>query len=120
MTEALSVAIGESILATAYGLARRHRLEAGGVIYCWNCNQNPALIPSLHCAVCLTDSWRRNHVTRPQSVNREQNAADVAAVNQGRPAPVARARAPRIPAPVASTFAAHAHPEDPAEGWERE
>ena len=66
-----------AILAAAHQLARRHRLEADGVVWCWSCSQRPALMPSLHCQPCLAEAWRRTGTMAPQCMNREQTQADV-------------------------------------------
>ncbi len=68
------------MMATARNLARRHNLERDGTIWCWNCSQRAALMPSLHCPVCLADSWRRTGTVAPQCMNRDQTQADVDAV----------------------------------------
>lgn len=68
------------LMPTAYALARRHRLvvEDGRArkIWCWNCGSHPALIPSLHCASCLAEAWRRTGA-QMRCMNREQAPADV-------------------------------------------
>ena len=77
MSEQLSAEILEKIHGMAINLARKHNLEHDGTIWCWNCSQRPALMPSLHCPVCLAASWRRTGTTAPQCMNREQTQADV-------------------------------------------
>lgn len=63
----------------AHHLARRHKLEAEGTIWCWSCSQRAALMPSLHCPSCLAESWRRMGIVQPECPNRLQTTADVEA-----------------------------------------
>lgn len=63
----------------AIGLARQHKLEVDGTIWCWNCSQKPALMPSLHCPQCLAAVYIRRGIVAPQCVNRAQTEADAAA-----------------------------------------
>ncbi len=78
MTVPLAATLADAVHATAISLARQHKLESGGVIYCWNCSQRPALMPSLHCPPCLAEAWRRNGA-RMLCQNREQTPADAEA-----------------------------------------
>lgn len=62
---------------TARNLARRNRLvDDNGTVWCWECNAREALLPSLHCPVCLAASWRRKGIVNPQCVNRSQTDDD--------------------------------------------
>jgi hypothetical protein len=63
----------------AYSIARKHKLEADGTIWCWNCSSRAALMPSLHCPTCLAESWRRMGIVMPECPNRLQTPADVEA-----------------------------------------
>jgi hypothetical protein len=78
MSESLEDAMVAVVIATAYALARHHKLEHAGVIYCWNCSQRPALMPSLHCPPCLAEVWRRTG-SEMRCENREQTEEDVRA-----------------------------------------
>lgn len=75
----LDTALTQRILATAYQLARKHGLEAADTIWCWNCSERPALMPSLHCPQCLAEAWRQKGIVMPACPNRQQTAEDVAA-----------------------------------------
>lgn len=66
------------ILSIAYGLASQHRLESEGVIWCWNCSNLKALLPSLRCHVCLA-AYHRSRGTVGTCPNRPQTPADVEA-----------------------------------------
>ncbi len=59
--------------------AKRERLEHDGIIWCWACSERKALMPSLHCHVCLAAHHRRKGNLAPLCVNREQTPEDVAA-----------------------------------------
>lgn len=47
------------LVATARALAKQHGLEREGTIYCWSCTERPALMPSLHCHLCLAAHHKR-------------------------------------------------------------
>lgn len=79
MTEALSVSLEATVDAVAFSLARKHRLEADGVIWCWNCSKAPALMPSLHCPHCLASAWRTNLGGIGGCPNRAQTPEDAEA-----------------------------------------
>lgn len=69
------------LMSDPFGLARdwarRHNLVcADGTIVCWNCKRAEALLPSLHCAPCLTEAWRRNGIIEPRCEQREQTEED--------------------------------------------
>lgn len=68
------------MLATAYSLAKKNNLEHDGTIWCWNCSERSALMPSLHCHVCLTAAHRRKGREMPVCLNRKQTPEDVEAV----------------------------------------
>ncbi len=39
---------------TAEALVKKHNLRAAdGIVYCWECHNRAALMPSLHCPFCL-------------------------------------------------------------------
>lgn len=67
------------VMGTAHALARKHKLERDGTIWCWNCSEKPALMPSLHCHVCLTAAHRRKGREMPVCLNRKQTPEDVEA-----------------------------------------
>lgn len=69
---ALSQTLGRS-------LAIRHKLEHDGTIWCWSCSERRALMPSLHCHLCLAAAHRRAGRLAPLCTNREQAPADVEA-----------------------------------------
>jgi Zn finger protein HypA/HybF involved in hydrogenase expression len=75
----LAEGAAELIESTAIGLARTHRLEVEGTIWCWNCSERAALMPSLHCPQCLAAVYIRKGIVAPLCVNRAQTEADVAA-----------------------------------------
>lgn len=64
------------VMAAALSLAAKHKLEADGTIWCWNCGKKPALMPSLHCHTCLAAHFKRRGLV-PTCINREQTAEDV-------------------------------------------
>lgn len=62
---------------TARALARAHNLVCdNGQIVCWNCKRHEALMPSLHCAPCLGEAWRRLNIHDPRCEQREQTDED--------------------------------------------
>lgn len=68
--------IGDA-LELARSLARRHNLVCDdGQIICWECKRTEALLPSLHCPVCLADAWRRLGIIEPQCEQRTQTEDD--------------------------------------------
>lgn len=77
--QTLEQAFDELKQSLAYHWARKNRLEHDGAIWCWACSERRALIPSLHCHLCLAASHRRAGRLAPLCVNREQTAADVEA-----------------------------------------
>lgn len=87
-TEHVSGALGD-LVATARSLASKHGLERDGVIVCWNCEKYPALMPSLHCPVCLA-AYHRRRGTVGITVQRQQTPADVEACRHAiaRPIPL--------------------------------
>ncbi len=61
------------LVAMARNLAQRHNLiDRDGIVWCWNCKQQKALLPSLHCARCLTEAWQRLGIIEPQCEQFEQ------------------------------------------------
>lgn len=57
-----------------HGQAIRNNLVCdNGQVICWECRQRLALIPSLHCPLCLQQAWQRLGITDPQCEQREQN-----------------------------------------------
>jgi hypothetical protein len=78
MSESLEEALAAVMASIAYSIARREKLEQGGVIYCRNCSRRPALMPSLHCPPCLAEVWRRTG-SEMRCENREQTEEDVRA-----------------------------------------
>jgi hypothetical protein len=79
VTEPLSDTLEANIYAISIALARRHKLEHDGTIWCWACSERRALLPSLHCHVCLMAAHRRVGRLAPLCVNREQTPEDVEA-----------------------------------------
>jgi hypothetical protein len=62
---------------TAFALARKHNLVCvDGTVVCWECRRHEALIPSLHCAVCLQAVWQRCNINNPCCEQREQTEED--------------------------------------------
>jgi hypothetical protein len=60
-----------------HGQAIRNNLVcANGQVVCWECRKREALIPSLHCALCLQAVWNRLGITNPQCEQREQTEDD--------------------------------------------
>ena len=78
MSSSLFRVLGDGISA-AHDMARKHRLPRDGVIWCWNCSDKPALMPSLHCDRCLAAHFKRMG-TVGTNVNRQQNERDVEAI----------------------------------------
>lgn len=76
MTE-LKATVEQQILETAYSLAKKNKLLVDDVIWCWNCSNRAALMPSLHCPTCLADSWSRLGIVMPECPNRLQTHEDV-------------------------------------------
>lgn len=73
--------IAERLMADPFelarALARRNNLVCNdGSIVCWECTDRLALLPSLHCPVCLAAAWRRLNITDPQCEQREQTEDD--------------------------------------------
>lgn len=66
------------LVATPRSLAKKNKLERDGMIYCWNCAERPALMPSLHCHLCLAAHHRQRGKVGV-CVNREQTPEDVEA-----------------------------------------
>lgn len=61
----------------AFNLARQHRLIGDdGTIVCWNCGDQEALLPSLHCLPCLAAARRRLGIPLPHAENRAQTDTD--------------------------------------------
>lgn len=57
--------------------ARKHNLVCeDGTVVCWDCRKREALLPSLHCPLCLADVWRRLNITDPKCEQREQTDND--------------------------------------------
>lgn len=78
MSESMGSLLGDMI-ATARSLARQHNLiTEAGTIVCWACGERRALMPSLHCHVCLAAAHRRVGRVAPLCVNREQTPEDIA------------------------------------------
>lgn len=72
----LEAALGD-IAATAKSLARQHRLvRDDGTISCWQCREREALLPSLHCSICLEAQWRALNIYNPCCEQREQTLQD--------------------------------------------
>lgn len=58
---------------TAMSLALQHNLIAeDGTVCCWRCIERAALLPSLHCHVCLAEARRRLNLGVGLCVNRAQ------------------------------------------------
>lgn len=67
----------EAMHEVARELARKHDLISDqGVIICWNCRDADALMPSLHCATCLTKARKRLNI-EPTTVNVAQPVKSV-------------------------------------------
>jgi hypothetical protein len=77
MTEHVSSAMGDLVVA-ARALAAKNGLERDGTIWCWACEQRPALMPSLHCHLCLVAEHKRLGIIGT-CINRPQTPADVEA-----------------------------------------
>lgn len=76
------MSIGDRLMSDPEGLARslavRHNLVCdNGVIVCWNCKRERALMPSLHCATCLASAWERLGIIEPKCEQREQTEDDM-------------------------------------------
>jgi hypothetical protein len=57
----------------ARALAAKHRLvDENGVVWCWQCSERLALIPSLHCGLCLGAQYAKLGIVAPLCVNRQQ------------------------------------------------
>jgi len=103
------------LLELARSLAiKNHLVDETGTVWCWECDQEPALVPSNHCARCLAESHRRTGRLAPLCVNREQTAADRAACLALNPKQIRTPRVPRV-----GTFATRSLPPEP-EVWERD
>jgi len=76
MTTPLKDAVDAAIELAALAYARKWRLIDGqGQIWCANEHcQRLALLPSLHCPICLGAHYARFHITMPWCPNREQRA----------------------------------------------
>jgi hypothetical protein len=66
------------VTGTARAMAKKHKLCRDGVIWCWNCSEKAALMPSLHCGKCLNDHFKRKGAVGT-NVNSAQTPADVEA-----------------------------------------
>lgn len=61
------------LIEAAIAQAKMHGLvRADGLIDCWDCRKRLALLPSLHCPMCLAEAWRRMGITEPWCPNYEQ------------------------------------------------
>jgi hypothetical protein len=61
------------LVEAALAQAKKNNLVCeDGSIICWDCKKRHALLPSLHCASCLAEAWRRLGITEPQCPNYEQ------------------------------------------------
>lgn len=57
----------------ARNMAIRHNLvDTDGAIWCWVCGANHALLPSLHCPICLGEAYGRLGIVAPRCVNTKQ------------------------------------------------
>lgn len=57
----------------ARALAIAHNLvTAEGTMVCWECREQYALLPSLHCGKCLGAAYQRLHIVEPWCQQREQ------------------------------------------------
>lgn len=69
----LDAAIREVMNAIAHGFAANENLtDAEGAIWCRNCGANHALLPSLHCPICLGEAYGRLGIVAPRCVNTKQ------------------------------------------------
>lgn len=62
------------LVTMALALARRHNLicDDGVTIVCWNCRNQLALMPSLHCPECLGAAYHRLGIVEPLCMQQEQ------------------------------------------------
>lgn len=57
----------------ARSLAKQHNLiTAEGHFVCWECREQYALMPSLHCGRCLGAAYQRLHIHEPWCQQHEQ------------------------------------------------
>jgi hypothetical protein len=62
------------ISEVARNMASMHNLiDTDGIAWCWKCGANHALMPSLHCPICLGEAYHRLGIIAPQCVNQKQN-----------------------------------------------
>lgn len=68
--EELDSGIAQFMNVTAAALAKKHNLICtDGTIVCWECRKRVALMPSLHCHLCL--SAKRGYYTQRDERERE-------------------------------------------------
>jgi len=93
----MSTSLGETFEAVtmkfARALAHRHKLvDDDGTVQCWTCGARRALMPQLHCAVCLAAAYRaRGGLVAGTVQNREQTDADRAFMRFETPQPTTTA-----------------------------
>jgi hypothetical protein len=74
--ELAGASIEAAVEETARAYAKRWNLiGTDGQIWCAACVERHALIPSLHCGVCLGAFYARNHITAPSCLNHSQDGA---------------------------------------------
>lgn len=58
---------------TARAYAKRHNLiGTDGHLWCWSCVERHALLPSLHCGLCLGAAYARMGIVSPACLNHSQ------------------------------------------------
>jgi hypothetical protein len=61
------------LVESALAQAKKNNLVCDdGTIICWDCKKREALLPSLHCPLCLAAAWQRLGITEPWCPNYEQ------------------------------------------------
>jgi hypothetical protein len=71
--------VSSAVESIARSLARKHNLVCDdGSIICWECGKREALLPQLHCGICLDITRRRMGHYDSQVLNRAQTPEDCA------------------------------------------
>lgn len=69
----LDAAISATIHSIARHIAANENLiDEEGIAWCRNCGANHALLPSLHCPICLGEAYARLGIVAPRCVNERQ------------------------------------------------
>lgn len=85
MSATAGEAAAEALERIARALARKNKLVCDdGTIVCWECGQREALLPQLHCGVCLDIAKRRLGHYDSAVINRAQTDEDRAAMLAGK------------------------------------